>query len=289
MTALQVATAEEITLSSARPFLKWVGGKTGLLSELRYFMLKEFGDYYEPFLGGGALFFNLASKGVIHATKSAHLSDANAELINTYRQVKSAPLDVISVLKEYDYDEELYYSTRAIVPDNLVERAARTIFLNKTGFNGLYRVNSKGQFNVPFGRYTNPTICDSKNLLACSLALLRCATLNSSDFENALVPANKGDFVYLDPPYVPLSKTSSFTRYEKGDFGLPEQQRLADVFRWHAKRGVLLMLSNSDTPIVRELYADFDIQVVQAARAVNSKGDKRGKVNEVVVRSWVRT
>jgi len=288
MSAVVSATSAPI----AHPFFKTAGGKRALLSELRRLMPAKFRVYHEPFVGGGALFFDLENDGRL-GLGAASLSDTNEELINAYKTIDSNIDALVSLLKKpycYRYEEECFYAVRALDPLLLstVERAARIIFLNRTCFNGLHRVNQKGQFNVPFGRYTNPTICDEENLRACSAALTG-VTLRSCDFEEALSHTYKGDFAYLDPPYVPISKTSNFTAYGKDGFGEAHQRRLAAAFRKHAERGVLLMLSNSDAPLVWELYKGFGITEVQASRNVNSKAAKRGKVTELVVRSWVKS
>jgi DNA adenine methylase len=263
--------------------LKWVGGKTQLLEQMRPLMPPAFKRYYEPFVGGAAVFFDLRGR---LPKLPATLSDVNAELVNTYLAVRDHVDEVIEALGKHKYESDYYYEVRAQDPSKLTppKRAARTIFLNKTGYNGLYRVNRSGRFNVPFGRFTNPVWCDPENLRACSDAL-KGVTIENGDFSRVLETAKKGDFVYFDPPYVPLSTTSDFTAYIPGGFGAEEQQKLADVFAELAKRGVHVMLSNSDTPFVRKLYAAFDIQVVYASRSVNSNGKGRGKLCEVVVRS----
>ncbi|MCB9746193.1 MAG: DNA adenine methylase [Alphaproteobacteria bacterium] len=263
--------------SDPRPFLKWVGGKRQLLDELDALLPASYNRYYEPFIGGGALFF-------AERPRMALLSDANGELIDTYRAVRDCPEEVIAELEQHVYDKDYYYEMRAWDASRapLWQRAARMIFLNRTGFNGLYRVNRAGQFNVPFGRYSNPTICDAENLRACSLAL-RGVELAHQGFEAALSLAEPGDFVYFDPPYVPLTPTSSFTSYVPGGFGLAEQEQLAEVFATLAARGVSVMLSNSDTELVRELYRGFHLEEVRARRSVNAQGGGRGKVGELVV------
>lgn len=268
---------------AARPFLKWVGGKTQLLDQMAPLMPKTFRRYFEPFVGGAAVFFDLKTR---RPDAPAFLSDVNAELVNCYVAVRDHVEDVIRALKGHRYESEHYYEVRALDPAKLSvpERAARTIFLNKTGFNGLYRVNRSGQFNVPFGRFTKPLFCDEPNLRACSTALAG-VSIAHGDFENVLREAKKGDFVYFDPPYVPLSPTSDFTAYIPGGFREAEQRKLAKVFAKLAARGVHVMLSNSDTPLVRELYDGFAIEVVYASRSVNSDITRRGKVLEVVVRS----
>jgi DNA adenine methylase len=266
-----------------RPFLKWVGGKTQLLEQMKPLMPKTFGRYFEPFVGGAAVFFDLRSQ---RPDTPAFLSDVNAELVNCYVSVRDDVDGVIRALGSHVYESDHYYAVRAQKPADLppAERAARTIFLNKTGYNGLYRVNRSGQFNVPFGRFTKPLFCDVENLRACSKAL-RGVSIANGDFSSVLKAAKKGDFVYFDPPYVPLSTTSDFTAYIPGGFGDGEQRKLAKVFAKLAARGVHVMLSNSDAPAVRELYADFEINVVYASRSVNSNAARRGKLAEVVVRS----
>jgi DNA adenine methylase len=265
-----------------RPFLKWAGGKGQLLDQLRPLLppLSPRARYFEPFVGGAALFFSLRPR-------RAALSDVNAELVDCYRAVRDDVDGVIAALGAHRYEREHYYTVRSIRPSTLplAKRAARTIYLNKTGYNGLYRVNRAGHFNVPIGRYTNPGFLDAANLHACSAAL-REIEIEVRDFEQVLASARRGDFVYFDPPYVPASVTADFTSYVPGGFGLEEQQRLAGVFARLAGKGVHVMLSNSDTATVRELYAAFRIDVVLAARSINSKGARRGKVGELVVRSY---
>lgn len=267
-----------------RPFLKWVGGKSQLLEQMAPLLPPRFGRYFEPFVGGAALFFDLRAR---RPRMPSFLSDVNAELVDCYRAVRDHVEDVIRALGAHTYDSDHYYAVRAWDPAELAlpERAARTIFLNKTGYNGLYRVNRSGQFNVPFGRYTNPLFCDPGTLRACSRAL-RGASIETGDFSRVLERAKKGDFVYFDPPYVPLSATSDFTAYVPGGFREREQRALAAVFAALAARGVHVMLSNSDAPLVHELYAGFRIDRVLASRHVNSNGARRGKLAEVVVRSY---
>jgi DNA adenine methylase len=269
--------------AACRPFLKWAGGKGQLLAQLRPLLPPHFGRYFEPFVGSGAVFFMLRPR-------EAFLSDVNRELVDCYRGVQKHVEKVIVALSQHEYDEAHYYRVREISPSSLplAERAARTIFLNKTGYNGLYRVNRKGLYNVPFGRYVNPGFChpDSlDNLRACHLALRRVA-LEARDFGELVRQTRSGDFVYFDPPYVPASSTADFTSYVAGGFGWNEQTRLAEVFARLTAKGVFAMLSNSDTQAVRELYSPFCIDTVLASRSINSKGDKRGKVGEVVVRNY---
>ncbi len=267
-----------------RPFLKWVGGKGQLLDQLRPLLpAAPWRRYFEPFVGSAALFFALRPA-------EATLSDVNPELIDCYVAVQKHVDRLVKALAGHEYDEALYYSVREQDPAtlDLPTRAARTIYLNKTGYNGLYRVNRAGRFNVPFGRYTNPGFrsADSiDNLRACSRSL-RGAKLAVRDFGQVVRHASKGDFVYFDPPYVPLSETSDFTSYSAGGFGPAEQQRLAEVVAKLSDAGVLVMLSNSDTPAVRALYAKYRIDVVTASRSINSRATGRGKVREVVVRNY---
>jgi DNA adenine methylase len=264
-----------------RPFLKWAGGKGQLLTQYQRLFPRSYRRYFEPFVGGAALFFHLRPSG-------AALSDRNGELIDCYRAVRDEVEPLIEVLKQHRYEEGHYYAMRDRDPRELPlhERAARTIFLNRTGFNGLYRVNRAGNFNVPLGRYTNPLICDEKNLRACS-AVLKDVHVEARDFSEVQQHARRGDFVYFDPPYVPISDTADFTSYVPGGFSWEHQVRLAEVFTDLAARGVKVMLSNSDVGRLRELYGDFDIVEVQASRNINSVGSRRGaKVQEIVVRSF---
>ena len=265
----------------ARPVLKWAGGKGKLLPELIKLLPEHLGTYHEPFVGGGALFFELATQARI--TK-AYLSDINTSLIDVYIGLQDCVDEVIAHLQQHRHEHDYYYAVRAQRPEelSLPERAARVIYLNKTCYNGLYRENRTGQFNVPFGRYVNPTICDEPNLRAVS-TVLRDVDIARRRFDTVLDYAKKGDFVYFDPPYVPLSPTANFTSYDRAGFGPDDQRHLRDVFAELGRQGVRAMLSNSDTPLVRELYTGFRIEQVFAARAVNSKANGRGKVAEVLV------
>jgi DNA adenine methylase len=273
-------------VAGPRPFLKWAGGKTQLLAQFQALLppRDSYGRYVEPFLGSGALFFHLRPAVAV-------LSDVNEELVACYRAVKGCPEDVIRELEKHEYDAKRYYEVReAGIPGELARAAARTIYLNKTGYNGLYRVNAAGRFNVPMGRYANPGFKSSAlfaTLRACSGAL-RTAKIDAGDFEKRLRRAGDGDFVYLDPPYAPVSGTSDFTSYVPGGFGWSEQERLARVCRAVWARGARIMLSNSDAPAVWSLYEDlgFRIHVVQAARNINSRATRRGKVREVVARNY---
>jgi DNA adenine methylase len=277
------------TRSDARPFLKWAGGKTQLVPSLGKLFPATFERYFEPFLGSGAVFFELRRS---FGPFRAYLSDTNAELINAFTVVRDDPLALIKLLRKHkqrhhaDFPEH-YYTTRNKSTDTLtpVQRAARFIYLNKTCYNGLYRVNASGLFNVPVGTYKNPPICDEAGLHAASGALQR-ARLSTSDFDTALGRARAEDFVYFDPPYVPVSATANFTGYTSGGFDEQQQRRLASCFRELDRRGCFVMLSNSSSPLVEQLYRGYRTETVPARRAINSNGHRRGKVDEVVVLNY---
>lgn len=269
------------TAVKVRPVLKWVGGKSRLLPEILPRLPAAFHAYHEPFIGGGALFFSL---GAQETPRNFYLSDLNQALIEVYEALRDCVDDVIMFLRQHEYESAYYYQIRALDPQrlSLPERAARVLYLNKTCYNGLYRENKSGQFNVPFGRYKNPNICDEPNLRAASAVLSR-AQVEQRHFSTVLETARAGDFVYFDPPYYPLSATANFTAYSRYGFSEQDQIVLRDVFAELTKRGVYTMLSNSDTPFIRELYADFNVHTVFAARAINSKAGARGKISEVLV------
>ncbi len=284
--------ASSAALSAAVPFLKWAGGKGALLQQYeRFFPAQRVRAYFEPFVGSGAVFFHL--RGRDFATHY-YLSDINEELINTYCVLRDQPEALIAYLRAHgqQHSRQHYYAVRnmdrvagwphAVDP---VIRAARLIYLNRTCYNGLWRVNRRGHFNVPMGRYRNPRILDEERLRAASHAL-QGVTLACQAVEEAVREARAGDFVYLDPPYVPLSRTAHFTAYYAEGFGEREQRALAQTFRQLAERGCLVMLSNSDTPLVRELYGAFRIETVQAERRINTRPERRGPISEVVVLSY---
>jgi DNA adenine methylase len=264
-----------------KPFLKWAGGKRQLLPELRKYVPEKFEHYYEPFVGGGALFFDLRAHG---GKFRATLGDANERLVRTYLGVRNDVESVINQLKGMRYEKAFYLAQRGrrvdLADDS--EVAAWFIYLNRTGFNGLYRVNSKGQFNVPFGRYDNPTICDAENLSACAGAL-GGTKIVSGDFEKIVRSAETGDFCYCDPPYVPAGGAADFTSYTSGGFTIADQERLVRTARGLKGRGVHVVLSNADVPVVRRLYRGFTITRVQARRNINSKATARGTVGEVII------
>ncbi len=293
-TDLSPENISQVLKGKAKPFVKWVGGKRQLLNQFKekgLYPPEGFNPlrntYFEPFVGGGAVFFDLLP------TK-AHINDINTDLVITYRTVKS---DVTALIEElnsgqYIYDKDVFYNIRSWKTDSMpdIKRAARFVYLNRTAFNGMYRVNRKGEFNVPFGRYNNPQICDTENLLRVSETLTNVSISNDS-YTFVLQSAEKGDFVYFDPPYYPVSKTSSFTSYSSEVFLEKEQQELHDTYIELHKRGCFVMLSNSDTPFIEGLFKPFKkegvhIHRVQAGRAINSKSEKRGKISEVIVTNY---
>ena len=274
----------------ARPFLKWAGGKGQMLAQYEAFFPAEAGGaYFEPFVGSGAVFFHLQPRGLFERYV---LSDANAELVNLYQVVRDQPDALLDCLRDHAarHSADYYYTVRALDRDaawagaSPLERAARMLYLNRTCYNGLWRVNGRGHFNVPLGRYRTPDIYRPEKIHAASQAL-QAATLTAQPFDAVLDRAQPGDFVYFDPPYVPVSQTANFTGYSADSFGEAEQRHLAEVFAALAAQGCRVMLSNSDTPLVHELYADFRIEKVAARRAINSKAGRRGQVYEVVVLS----
>ncbi|HET9959220.1 MAG TPA: DNA adenine methylase [Polyangiaceae bacterium] len=274
------ASQAPATPAPARPFLKWAGGKGQLFDQIARHVPENFAKYHEPFLGGGAMFFGLRPA-------NARLSDINEELVGCYVAIRDQVEKVIAALKPHTYDKEHFYEVRDKDPRRLKDpaRAARMIYLNKTGFNGLYRVNASGKFNVPFGRHTNPLICDEVNLRACS-AVLQTTELSTSDFERVLDEARSGDFVYFDPPYVPISDTAYFTAYVPGGFGWDAQKRLHAVFEELERKNVMALLSNSDVPELRKLYAGYRVNKVTATRRINSDALGRGKMSEVVISNF---
>jgi len=280
----------------ASPFVKWAGGKAQLLGQLEPLLPKQFGRYIEPFVGGGALFFHLYNLGRI--TKGAILSDLNAELMNCYRVLrhKARVAELIELLRRHArrvMDADYYYRVRAwdrqrdfLERRSPVERAARTIFLNHACYNGLYRLNSKGQFNVPYGKWARPPrLFNEDNLWACRRAL-QGIKVHQESFESCIEWAEKGDFIYLDPPYDPLSPTSSFTTYTGAVFGTGDQRGLADVFRDLDEFGCLLLLTNSATPLIRRIYRGYRMESLLAARPISCKGTGRGKIQELAVLNY---
>jgi DNA adenine methylase len=269
-----------------QPFLKWAGGKRQLLPEIRKYVPKRFRLYFEPFLGAAAVLFDIQPQTAI-------INDANTELINCYRVIKHDPEGLIVKLREHKNEKKYYYRVRELDRDlsfatlTDVERAARIIYLNKTCYNGLFRVNSQGQFNVPFGHYTNPNIVDEVVIRAVSRYLNEASIeISNDDFSAAVSGAGRGDFVYLDPPYDPVSDTASFTGYNLNSFDKNEQRRLKEVCDDLTRRGCNILLSNSATDFIRELYGDesrYTIIEVEASRNINSVATGRGKINELLI------
>jgi DNA adenine methylase len=270
------------TNSIPHPVLKWAGGKRQLLPQIAKFLPTTFGTYIEPFVGGGALFFHLKPRDAV-------LIDINPELVNVYRVIKEDVQSLIASLKKHVNDSTYFYKIRDVDRDqdrfkewSDVERASRTIYMNRVCFNGLYRVNKKGEFNVPFGDYKDPQFCDEENLLAVNHSFHE-TTLVLGTFEQCLEFAKKGDFVYMDPPYVPLSTTASFTSYTRDCFDENAQKKLFSVFKELDNRGCKIMLSNSHCEFILDLYKGYRIETIMAIRAINCVGAKRGKIKEVLV------
>ncbi len=273
--------AQLLRAIAPRPFLKWAGGKGQLISQYIPHFPAGFSTYHEPFLGGGAIFFHLLPA-------RSRLMDINPELVNLFECIRDHVDAVIIRLAEHrdQHCQDYYYQMRAEVPTQAIARAARLVYLNKTCFNGLYRENSKGFFNVPMGRYKNPPICDP-DLLYAAASALQTAHIAQQPFEAVLDHATtRQDFVYFDPPYYPISATSKFTSYNRYAFTELDQIRLRQVFGELRDRGVKVMLSNSDCPFIRDLYQDFTIHTISASRSINSNAEKRGKITEVLVTSY---
>ncbi len=265
-----------------KPFVKWAGGKRQIIDELIGRVPKKFKTYFEPFVGGGALLFELQPEKAV-------IGDTNFELINAYLVIRDKVEELIEDLKRHKNEKEYYYKMRSLDPETLdpVKRASRFIYLNRTCYNGLWRVNSKGEFNVPFGRHKNPKICDEENLRAVSEYLRRAdIKIVCRDYKETLEEAKRGDFVYLDPPYAPVSETSRFTKYTGEGFSLKDQEELAEVFRELDRRGCYVMLSNSDTEFVRKLYRGYIIERVSANRFINCVAKKRKNHTELIIRNY---
>ena len=276
------------------PFVKWAGGKTQLLSQLNRYFPSKIKRYFEPFVGGGAVFFYIVSQKNFRF--ESVLSEINEELIVAYKTIRDHVEELIAILKghELEYKKnsiEYYYRLRANINlSNDIEKTARFITLNKTCYNGLYRVNRKGIFNVPIGRYKNPVICDSSNLRNISIVLNHSITnLKVSDYKTILLEnAQEGDFIYLDPPYYPLSLTANFTSYTNNGFTNKDQEDLASIFKKLSDRGCQILLSNSDSDYIRELYSEFkeNIIEVKVQRAINSKASNRKGHTELIIRNY---
>ena len=271
-----------------KPFTKWTGGKRQLLPELLELLPKEYNRYYEPFVGGGALFFELAPS-------SATIGDFNTDLIHSYNAIKNHPTELINLLKMHQENnsKEYYLSLREVDRNGIIDtfsdtqKAARLMYMLRVNFNGLYRVNSKNQFNVPYGKYKNPKILDEELLVNISNYLNNNdIIIKNDDFEKIVESAKQGDFVYFDPPYIPISATSAFTSYTHEGFGVEEQIRLRDTFIELSNKGVYVMLSNSYSQLTLELYKDFNIKIAHANRMINSVAEKRGKIKEVIITNY---
>lgn len=269
----------------AKPFLKWAGGKRQLQETLKEKMPAEYNRYFEPMVGGGALFFYVEPE-------SALIADLNKEIIDLYRIVKNNPEELIRIVNDYlaVNSKSFYNNIRALDRNggmeelSDLEKAARTLYLNRTSFNGLYRVNKSGQFNAPYGKYTNPSI-DTDNIRACSEALQN-TQIEHFSYSSILDVVNEGDFVYLDPPYIPLSETSSFTAYSSNGFSIGQHKELSDFCKELNRRNVKFMLSNSDTELSNSLYSDFNVIKVLAKRLIAAKSNSRRTVSEIIVRNY---
>lgn len=272
------------------PVVKWVGGKRQLLPEIKKYSPKKYNTYFEPFVGGGAVLFELQPKNAI-------VNDINKELINLYSVIQNNVDDLIEKLSDtesYSNTSDCYYRVRELdrEPQKYnkmtgVDRAARILYLNKTCYNGLYRVNSMGEFNSPFGSYKNPNIVNSITLKAVSKYFNESnIKFLNGDFEKTVKMAKKDDFVYFDPPYAPISKTSNFTGYNENGFGENEQIRLKELCDALDKKGVKFLLSNSDCEFIRDLYKDYNIVTIQAKRTINSNANNRGAISEVLIRNY---
>jgi DNA adenine methylase len=276
----------------AKPFIKWVGGKWKLRDELTSRLPAGVSErrHVEPFVGGGAFFFSRMKSDVVEAPAKAMLCDTNARLIHAYESVRNDVEGVIAALELLctGHSKEFFYRVRKEFNHGSSrgsEQAARFIYLNKTCFNGLYRENQNGDFNSPFGKYKNPAILDTENLYAVSAAL-KGATLHVASFEESVGLCGPEDFIYLDPPYDPVSKTASFTGYEMNGFSDRDQRWLAQTCKRLDEMGAQWLLSNSDTEFVRGLYSDFTVDTIQAGRSVNRDGQGRGKVNEILAYNY---
>lgn len=277
--------------NGAQPFLKWAGGKGQLLAQYApYFPMVSSGSYFEPFLGSGAVFFYLHGRS---SFEHYQLSDTNEELVNLFVVVRDKHEELLEQLKVHkeQHNKKYYYEIRELDRDpdwekaSVVIRAARMLYLNKTCFNGLWRVNSQGFYNVPMGHYKNPDIYSPERIMKASKAL-QGVTITCRGFETVLGHARSGDFIYFDPPYVPLNSTSNFTEYSADSFTAQDQARLASVYRDLAQKGCRVMLSNSDTTLVKDLYQGFHIRKVEARRAINSKPGRRGAIKEVLITNY---
>ena len=281
----------QIAITEPKPFVKWVGGKRQLMQVLENNFPKQFGTYHEPFLGGGAVMFNLLSK---EPKLPCNVSDFNSDLILAYVTIRDKLGKLIESLenhsKNYHKDSlEYYYEVRKQEPKQQIEKVSRLIFLNRTCFNGLYRVNKKGQFNVPLGRYTNPNIINKENLIAVSKTLhSEKIKISCRGFEAVLDDVKKGDLVYFDPPYQPISSTANFTSYTHRDFTEKDLERLVDLANHLNSKGCHVLLSNSNSKIVKDLFSEnhWSISEIAANRAINSDSKKRTGHKEIIIKNY---
>lgn len=268
------------------PFVKWVGGKRQLMPAIKVLLPQRYTTYYEPFIGGGAVLFGTQPKRAV-------INDSNNELINTYRVVKDHPEELITDLKTHINDSDYFYEIRALDRQDdfnqlsNIKRASRVIYLNKTCYNGLYRVNNSGEFNAPFGKYKNPNIVNEVTIRAVSKFLnTNDIIIRNGDFEDALIDVERNSFVYFDPPYDPVSKSSNFTGYVEGGFDIFDQLRLRELCDRLDAEGVKFLVSNSATQYILDQYANYNITLVKANRPINSDATKRGEVDEVLIRNY---
>lgn len=282
---------DQVLSSVPKPFVKWAGGKRQLIPVLSKQIPKNFGSFLEPFLGGGAMLFHILTN---HPNQKSIVSDLNSNLVLSYITIRDRPDELISSLKNHakkysKNSDSYYYSVRASEPKGQVEKTSRLIFLNRTCFNGLYRVNSKGKFNVPLGRYSNPNIVNEENLLAVSEILQsKKVSIKCQDFGTVLDNSKKGDFVYFDPPYQPVSDTANFTSYTNRDFTTDDLKRLAKVCQNLDSKGCKILLSNSNCQEVIDTFSKDSWKVVkiQANRAINSNSKKRTGHTELLIKNY---
>ncbi|HXV66336.1 MAG TPA: DNA adenine methylase [Nitrosopumilaceae archaeon] len=274
-----------------KPFVKWAGGKRQLIPQIEKYIPKKYSSYFEPFLGGGALLFHLLSK---NKNLKGYVSDLNSDLVLSYVTIRDNLDSLLKSLQKHSDNyfsdsNSYYYSVRESNPKSQIEKVSRLLFLNRTCFNGLYRVNSKGKFNVPLGRYSNPNIVQEENLRSVNQFLNNNKiSIKCQDFSSTVEKAKKGDFVYFDPPYQPVSKTANFTSYTNGNFGINDLKRLAKVSNELAKKGVNVLLSNSSSKQVRDLFLPkyWKIIKIEANRAINSDSNKRTGHSELLIKNY---
>jgi len=281
----------QILISSPKPFVKWAGGKRQLIPQIEKHLPEKFSSYFEPFLGGGALLFHLLSE---NKNLKGYVSDLNSDLILAYVTIRDNLSSLLKSLQKHSDNyfsdsKSYYYSVRETNPKSQIEKVSRLLFMNRTCFNGLYRVNSKGKFNVPLGRYSNPNIVQEENLRSVNQFLNHNKIIiKCQDFSSTVEKVKKGDFVYFDPPYQPVSKTANFTSYTNVNFGLNDLKRLAKVSNQLTKKGVNVLLSNSSSKQVRELFSskDWKIFEIEANRAINSDSNKRTGHSELLIKNY---